>query len=150
MLFRSQYGDDIRDIDWNVTARYVRPYVKVSEEDRELTLMLLIDVPGSRDFGLSVSPAETINRKGRTERLVRPFLFIVLPYNFICSAFSVYCDPAACHIVKTWQKGTNRCFSTSRRTFCASTPPKSHRCLTGTSQRLRCCNHHAEIGRAHV
>ena len=46
-----QYGDDIRDIDWNVTARYVRPYVKMFEEERELTVMLLIDVSGSRDFG---------------------------------------------------------------------------------------------------
>lgn len=46
-----QYGDDIRDIDWNVTARYVRPYVKVFEEERELTVMLMIDVSGSRDFG---------------------------------------------------------------------------------------------------
>ena len=46
-----QYGDDIRDIDWNVTARYVRPYVKVFEEERELTVMLLVDVSGSRDFG---------------------------------------------------------------------------------------------------
>lgn len=46
-----QYGDDIRDIDWNVTARYIRPYVKVFEEERELTVMLIIDVSGSRDFG---------------------------------------------------------------------------------------------------
>jgi uncharacterized protein (DUF58 family) len=46
-----QYGDDIRDIDWNVTARYVRPYVKVFEEERELTVMLMIDVSGSRNFG---------------------------------------------------------------------------------------------------
>lgn len=46
-----QYGDDIRDIDWNVTARQNRPYVKVYEEERELTLMLLIDVSGSRNFG---------------------------------------------------------------------------------------------------
>jgi uncharacterized protein (DUF58 family) len=46
-----QYGDDIRDIEWNVTARYVRPYVKVFEEERELTVMLLIDVSGSRNFG---------------------------------------------------------------------------------------------------
>ena len=46
-----QYGDDIRDIDWNVTARYVRPYVKVFEEERELTVLLLVDVSGSRDFG---------------------------------------------------------------------------------------------------
>lgn len=46
-----QYGDDIRDIDWNVTARYARPYVKVFEEERELTVVLLVDVSGSRDFG---------------------------------------------------------------------------------------------------
>lgn len=46
-----QYGDDIRDIDWNVTARHNRPYVKVYEEERELTVMLLIDVSGSRLFG---------------------------------------------------------------------------------------------------
>ncbi|MDR0995780.1 MAG: DUF58 domain-containing protein, partial [Tannerella sp.] len=46
-----QYGDDIRDIDWNVTARYARPYIKVFEEEREMTAMLLVDVSGSRDFG---------------------------------------------------------------------------------------------------
>lgn len=46
-----QYGDDIRDIDWNVTARHNKPYVKVYEEERELTVMLLIDVSGSRNFG---------------------------------------------------------------------------------------------------
>ena len=46
-----QYGDDIRDIDWNVTARYNKPYVKVFEEERELTVMLLIDVSNSLDFG---------------------------------------------------------------------------------------------------
>ena len=46
-----QYGDDVRDIDWNVTARFHRPYVKVFEEERELTVMLMIDVSGSQDFG---------------------------------------------------------------------------------------------------
>ena len=46
-----QYGDDVRDIDWNVTARFHKPYVKVFEEERELTVMLLIDVSGSQDFG---------------------------------------------------------------------------------------------------
>nr|WP_321378290.1 DUF58 domain-containing protein [uncultured Bacteroides sp.] len=46
-----QYGDDIRDIDWNVTARFHKPYVKVFEEERELTVMLLIDVSGSLEFG---------------------------------------------------------------------------------------------------
>lgn len=46
-----QYGDEIRTIDWNVTARFSHPYVKVFEEERELTVMLLIDVSGSREFG---------------------------------------------------------------------------------------------------
>ncbi|MDE5688436.1 MAG: DUF58 domain-containing protein [Paramuribaculum sp.] len=46
-----QYGDDVRDIDWNVTARHNHPYVKVYEEERELTVMLLVDVSGSRLFG---------------------------------------------------------------------------------------------------
>ena len=46
-----QYGDDIRDIDWNVTARQNHPYIKVYEEERELTVMLLVDVSGSRCFG---------------------------------------------------------------------------------------------------
>ena len=46
-----QYGDDVRDIDWNVTARMNHPYVKVFEEERELTVMLLVDVSGSLDFG---------------------------------------------------------------------------------------------------
>jgi uncharacterized protein (DUF58 family) len=46
-----QFGDDIRNIDWNVTARYNHPYVKIYEEERELTVMLLIDVSGSREFG---------------------------------------------------------------------------------------------------
>lgn len=45
------YGDDVRDIDWNVTARFNKPYIKVYEEERELTLMLLIDVSGSLDYG---------------------------------------------------------------------------------------------------
>lgn len=46
-----QYGDDIRNIDWNVTARFNHPYIKTFEEERELTVMLLIDVSGSVDFG---------------------------------------------------------------------------------------------------
>jgi uncharacterized protein (DUF58 family) len=46
-----QYGDDVRDIDWNVTARQNKPHIKVFEEERELTVMLLIDVSGSREFG---------------------------------------------------------------------------------------------------
>ena len=46
-----QYGDDVRDIDWNVTARQNHPYVKVYEEERELTVMLVVDVSGSKNFG---------------------------------------------------------------------------------------------------
>ena len=46
-----QFGDDVRNIDWNVTARYNEPYVKVFEEERELTMMLMVDVSGSELFG---------------------------------------------------------------------------------------------------
>ena len=46
-----QYGDEVRFIDWNVTARYRRPYIKVYEEERELTVMLLVDVSKSNLFG---------------------------------------------------------------------------------------------------
>lgn len=49
-----QYGDDVRDIDWNVTARFHRPYIKVFEEERELTVMLMVDVSGSLNFGTRV------------------------------------------------------------------------------------------------
>ncbi len=46
-----QFGDDIRSIDWNVTARFGHPYIKVFEEEREMTVVLLVDVSGSREFG---------------------------------------------------------------------------------------------------
>ncbi|RKR14963.1 uncharacterized protein DUF58 [Maribacter vaceletii] len=46
-----QFGDDVRSIDWNVTARYNEPFVKVFEEERELTMMLMVDVSGSEHFG---------------------------------------------------------------------------------------------------
>ena len=46
-----KYGDDVRDIDWNVTARHNKPFIKVFEEERELTVILLVDVSSSRDFG---------------------------------------------------------------------------------------------------
>lgn len=46
-----QFGDDIRNIDWNVTARYNEPYIKVFEEERELTMMLMVDISGSESFG---------------------------------------------------------------------------------------------------
>lgn len=49
-----QFGDDVRDIDWNVTARFHHPYVKVFDEERELTVMLLVDVSGSLEFGTSM------------------------------------------------------------------------------------------------
>lgn len=53
-----QYGDDIRNIDWNVTARFNRPFIKIYEEERELTVMLLIDVSGSNEFGTKVQLKE--------------------------------------------------------------------------------------------
>jgi len=48
-----QFGDDVRAIDWNVTARYNEPFIKVFEEERELTMMLMVDVSGSESFGTS-------------------------------------------------------------------------------------------------
>ncbi|WP_378185986.1 DUF58 domain-containing protein [Aquimarina sp. W85] len=48
-----QFGDDVRTIDWNVTARYNEPYIKVFEEERELTMMLMVDISGSQNFGTS-------------------------------------------------------------------------------------------------
>lgn len=55
-----QFGDDIRNIDWNVTARLNHPYVKVFEEERELTVMLLVDVSGSNSFGTRVQFKEEL------------------------------------------------------------------------------------------
>ena len=73
-----QYGDDIRDIDWNVTARYVRPYVKVFEEERELTVMLLIDVSGSRDFGsVNVMKKEVITEIIPPQKGKKHILYII-------------------------------------------------------------------------
>ena len=46
-----QFGDDVRSIDWNVTARYNEPFIKVFEEERELTMMLMVDISGSEWFG---------------------------------------------------------------------------------------------------
>lgn len=53
-----QFGDDIRNIDWNVTARFNHPFVKIFEEERELTVMLLIDVSGSNEFGTKMQYKE--------------------------------------------------------------------------------------------
>ncbi len=53
-------GDDVRAIDWNVTARFSQPYVKIFEEERELTVMLLIDVSGSNNFGTNVLLKESL------------------------------------------------------------------------------------------
>jgi uncharacterized protein (DUF58 family) len=54
------YGDDIRSIDWNVTARFNHPYVKVFDEERELTVMLVIDVSGSNEFGTRLQLKEEL------------------------------------------------------------------------------------------
>ena len=56
-----QIGDDVRDLDWNVTARYAHPFVKVFEEERELTVMLLVDMTGSTDFGTRVETKRELN-----------------------------------------------------------------------------------------
>ena len=55
-----QFGDDIRSIDWNVTARFGHPYIKVFEEEREMTVMLLVDVSGSREFGTVLQTKQEI------------------------------------------------------------------------------------------
>jgi len=55
-----QYGDDLRSIDWNVTARFNHPFVKIFEEERELTVMLVIDVSGSRNFGTQMRLKRTL------------------------------------------------------------------------------------------
>ena len=71
-----QYGDDVRSIDWNVTARFGRPYIKVFEEERELTVMLLVDVSGSLDFG-------TINqfKKGIITEIAATLAFSTIQNN---------------------------------------------------------------------
>lgn len=62
-----QYGDDVRDIDWNVTARQNKPHIKIFEEERELTIMLVIDVSGSREFGTrSLTKQEQITQIAAT------------------------------------------------------------------------------------
>ncbi len=71
-----QPGDDVRDIDWNVTARHNHPYVKVYEEERELTLMLLIDVSGSGDFG-----AKGVEKKEMMAEIAATLAFSSLQNN---------------------------------------------------------------------
>jgi uncharacterized protein (DUF58 family) len=71
-----QYGDDIRDIDWNVTARNNHPYVKVYEEERELTVMLLIDVSGSHNFG-----AEGVEKKEMIAEIAATLAFSAIQNN---------------------------------------------------------------------
>ena len=70
-----QFGDDIRNIDWNVTARFGHPYVKVFEEERELTVMLLVDVSRSGDFGTVAS----------TKREMMTEIAAVLAYSVIAN-----------------------------------------------------------------
>src|SRR4030043_2242585 len=72
-----QYGDDIRSIDWNVTARFHHPYIKIFEEERELTVMLLIDLSGSGNFG------NTINFKSNVLTEVAAVLFFSAIFNIV-------------------------------------------------------------------
>ena len=71
-----QYGDDIRDIDWNVTARHNRPFVKVYEEEREMTVMLLVDVSRSRLFG-AVGP----EKRGMIAEIAATIAFSAIQNN---------------------------------------------------------------------
>ena len=71
-----QYGDDMRDIDWNVTARYNRPYVKVFEEERELTVMLLIDVSESLGFG-----SKTVVKRDMVAEIAATLAFSAIQNN---------------------------------------------------------------------
>lgn len=71
-----QYGDDIRNIDWNVTARFNHPYIKIFEEERELTVMILVDVSGSRDFGTN-----TRSKKGLLAELSAVISFSAIQNN---------------------------------------------------------------------
>ncbi|MCK9290770.1 MAG: DUF58 domain-containing protein [Bacteroidales bacterium] len=71
-----QYGDDVRSIDWNVTARFNHPFVKVFEEERELTVMLLIDVSGSQEFG-----SKTQLKKMLTAELAAVLAFSAIQNN---------------------------------------------------------------------
>ena len=85
-----QYGDDIRDIDWNVTARHNRPYVKSYEEERELTVMLLIDVSASRNFGAVGDTKKEIMteiaaRYAPADIPPTKILFRSMPYSSACS-----------------------------------------------------------------
>ena len=71
-----EYGDDIRNIDWNVTARFNKPFVKIFEEEREMTVMLLIDVSGSNDFG-----SREQSKRDRTAELAAVLAFSAIQNN---------------------------------------------------------------------
>jgi uncharacterized protein (DUF58 family) len=71
-----QYGDDVRTIDWNVTARFNHPYIKIFEEERELTVVLLIDVSGSRFFG-----TESLYRKDMITEIAATLAFSAMQNN---------------------------------------------------------------------
>ena len=71
-----EYGDDIRNIDWNVTARFNRPFVKIFEEEREMTVMLLIDVSGSNDFG-----SQSQSKRDLTAELAAVLAFSAIQNN---------------------------------------------------------------------
>ena len=71
-----QYGDDVRDIDWNVTARFNKPYIKVFEEERELTVMLMVDLSGSLDFG-----TENRTKREMVTEIAATLAFAAIQYN---------------------------------------------------------------------
>ena len=79
-----QYGDDVRDIDWNVTARQNKPHIKIFEEEREMTTMLLIDVSGSREFGATTqTKQEMITEIAATMAFSAISLMVTVESHFI-------------------------------------------------------------------
>ncbi len=111
-----QVGDDVRDIDWNVTARFRRPFVKVFEEERELTVMLLIDVSGSLDFGTT----ERTKRQMATEMAA---ILHLVPYK-TTTRLASSSFPTALRNTSLLKRDANTYCTSSTR--CSTSSPKAN------------------------
>ena len=94
-----EYGDDIRNIDWNVTARFNKPFVKIFEEEREMTVMLLIDVSGSNDFG-----SREQSKRDLTAELAAVLAFSAIQNNDKVARSGALC--ASAHAVRSRTSNT--------------------------------------------
>ena len=111
-----EYGDDIRNIDWNVTARFNKPFVKIFEEEREMTVMLLIDVSGSNDFG-----SQSQSKRDLTAELAAVLAFSAIQNNdkvgviFFSSKIEKFIPPkkGSSHILRITDIGEGLRFLTS-------------------------------------